>query len=97
MKNSTHQATRSRRSIRTERGFSLIEVMLAVIALTVVGGVVARSVVTAASGRDAAEEQAAATEGARGMADRIEATDIDALFARFGKDILMTYGLLLPS
>jgi len=83
---STRRTRGLRRHSRGERGFSLLEVVLAVVALAQIGGPDVRSVVLSASGRDSAEYLATATEGARGMADRIEVTPIDDLFARFGKD-----------
>lgn len=69
---------------RRDRGFSLLEAILAVATLALIAGPVVHSVVLSASGRDSAEYFATATEGARGMADRIEVTPIDELFARFG-------------
>jgi type II secretory pathway pseudopilin PulG len=86
MTQSSKQSAHARRLPRSERGFSLLEVVLAVVALALIGGPVARSVVLSASGRDSAEYLATATEAARGMADRIEATPFDELVARFGTD-----------
>jgi prepilin-type N-terminal cleavage/methylation domain-containing protein len=67
-----------------QRGFSFTEVMISMIVLSVFGGVVAQGVVLSAFGRDRAEVWTAATEGARGMADRIAATPIEKIISRFG-------------
>jgi len=62
----------------------MIEVMLALITLALAGGAIARSVVSAATGYDQADDLAMAAEGARGMADRVEHTPIHELSLRFG-------------